>query len=373
MRILYYYPEYDTYMFKWQRYHFFQELEKKSITIVAFNPLIYHSWDEANEKVLNEVYNGSYDLFMTCICNEHMLYIDTLLEIKRVGIPTLSFRPDNLIIPYNDKVLAPFFDLVWLTAKETKYLYDRWRVRTMFAPYAANPEQFVFHSKPFKRSVCFIGNPYGSRAKMINFLTGNGIKTDLFYGGNIQDKTKKQPNKFLLSTYSKGWYNTICDSMKFEEGRIMLRGLLINKMRKGSILIKNECLSILPSVPFEKISSMYSEYVLSLASTSTNHTDVLKNPLKVANLRNFEIPMSGGIEFCRYSEEMAGYFEDGKEIIFYYTDEDMIDKANYYTRNASDRELYQIKVSARKRAENEHTWSHRFSKAFATLGLKVMW
>ena len=159
--------------------------------------------------------------------------------------------------------------------------------------------------------------------------------------------------------------------MMYKEGRTLLYGQLMNRVlkRRSEDLKENEHLHFLPSIPVEELSIPYSSYALSLASTSNGHTDVLKNPLKIINLRNFEIPMSGGIEFCRYNPELAEYFEDGKEIIFYHTDEEMIDKAKYYTEKAADEEIFRIKRSARKRAECDHTWMRRFAVAFDTLGL----
>lgn len=137
------------------------------------------------------------------------------------------------------------------------------------------------------------------------------------------------------------------------------------------IIHDSPCLERKNALPIEKISSKYSEYSLSLASTSAHHTDVLKDPVKIINLRNFEIPMSGGLEICRYNKELSEYYEEGKEILFYATKEELIDKAKYYTQKATDEEIYMIKRSARRRSENEHTWYHRFSKVLNELNLKI--
>ena len=131
----------------------------------------------------------------------------------------------------------------------------------------------------------------------------------------------------------------------------------------------NDHLFQYPSVPFEEMSQLYSEYCLSLSSTSTGYTDILQNPLPVINLRNFEVPMSGGIEICRYNQELSEYFVEGKEIVFYRDDEELKDKANYYLNKASESEILKIKKAARNKAEKEHTWYNRFSLVFKTLNL----
>ena len=114
---------------------------------------------------------------------------------------------------------------------------------------------------------------------------------------------------------------------------------------------------------------MYSEYRLALSSTSYHNTDVLKNPVEVINLRAFEIPMSGGLQICRYNNYLAEQFEDGKEIIFYRTNEEFHSKVDYYLHKAKECEIAELKASARKRAESDHTWIKRFSIVFEILGI----
>ena len=372
MKIFYFFPEKDTNMYRWQRIHFFDELARNGIEIVSYNPLTNSSWDEANEKVLELLKQQHFDLFMADICNEHMLYIDTLETIKKQGLPTLSFRPDNLTIPFNDKVLAPHFDLLWLTSKETRPLYDRWNVKTVFAPYAANPYAFSYKQNEILHRMCFIGTPYGSRVHLINSFTREGVKMDLFYSKATTSPSKINRSEELhLSMYTKGKLQAKYDMIRHKEGRLLLFWPLVNKycVKCGETLDENECLLFHPSIPVEDLSIPYSAYSLSLASTSNGHTDVLKHPLKIINLRNFEIPMSGGIEFCRFNPELAEYFEDGKEIIFYNSKEEMISKAKFFTEIAKDAEINKIKQAARRRAEQDHTWMRRFDKVFKELNL----
>ena len=160
MNILYYFQEIGTPMFQWQRVHIINELEQHGCNVVTFNPLEYETPEEANVSLIRHLEEHKYDLFFTNVGYYKVLFPDTVERIKKMGIPTLSLRCDNLVIPFNDKVLAPYFDLVWLTAIETKYLYDRWGVKSFFAPYAANP--YVFKSNGSGqniRKVCFIGTP----------------------------------------------------------------------------------------------------------------------------------------------------------------------------------------------------------------------
>ena len=372
MRILYYFPELYTQMFTWQRIHIFDELQAHGVQVDAFNPLIYNSYDEANEALIQTASSNNYDMFLASICSEKMLYYQTLDKLKSMGLPTVSFRPDNLTIPFNDKNLAPKFDLLWLTSKETQHLYDKWHVKTLFLPYAANPFAFKYTQVPLIRKACFNGTPYGSRSLMINKLADSGIPVDVYCKSNPcmtknDEGTKAQTKlKVLLQSPRE----TLINDLKYHEGRKILLGALLNKVSRPTSLTEKDSLKLLPFVSFNDLSANYSKYTLCLSSTSNRNTDVLRNPVKIINLRAFEIPMSGGITLCKYNPELAEYFEDGKEIIFYHDNQELVEKARYYIENASDEEILQIKQAARYRAENEHTWWNRFSMLFKELGLK---
>lgn len=373
MKILYFTQEGNSNMAMWQKIHFFDELMRHGIELVTLKGLGIKDWDEANKVALEMLRSGGYSLFFTAVCRKEQLFVDTLQEIKRMGIPSLCIRFDNLLIPYYDKELSPYFDLVWLTSMETKRLYDEWGVNTVFAPYAANPYFFQYNERPLKREVCFIGTPYGSRTRMMNTITTGGVNLSLFYGkpDNVEKPKDIQSESKSLSSYHYSKAQVFVDRMKTWEGRRLIKGTIINKLKGNIHLEENSFVSKSPSVPFEQICELYSEYTLALASTSAVHTDVLKTPLPVINLRNFEIPMSGGIELCRFNQELSEYYEEDKEILFYHSDDELLDKARFYTQKASDDELYRIKQAARKRSENEHTWYHRFSKVLKELDLEI--
>lgn len=373
MRIFYYFQDLETNMFDWQRVHFIDELRRHNIEVVTFNPLYYRTQEEANERALGILRENKFDLFFTNVCYHKMLFVDTLKEIKRMGIPTLALRCDNLIIPYNDQVLSPYFDLVWLTSVETQHLYDKWGVNSFFAPYAANPYTFQYTEGEIIRRPCFIGTPYGSRSIMINFLTANQIDVDAFCLPNPNFiKEFKNESKIVSKIIAPSRLEVYLSDLRFKEGRKVLWGSVINKIKGNTTLLENSYLHKHYFVKPSQISSLYSQYTLCLSSTSTNHTDALRNPLKIVNLRAFEVPMSGGINICKYNQELAGYFEEGKEIVFYHDNEELVDKVRFYLERASDCEILKMKKAARTRAEKEHAWWNRFMIAFEILGLNHM-
>ena len=367
MKILYFYPELrGDFMFYWQRIHFIDELLRNGIDIEILNPLDYDSLGQAHEVLLKKVKETKYDLFFMSAS----LYItkDILSCIKRHGVPTLCFRPDNLLIPYIDKKIASEFDLVWLTSIETENLYKKWGVNYFFAPYAANPFTFVPQYTKQINKVGFIGTPYGSRSNMINSFVKAGVEIDVFCRNNPSLMSERFIPKFKGPTMSS--WEVLLNNMRYKEGRIVMWANLLNRFQKHRLLEYESCINLLPKVSFDNLNSIYSNYALSLSSTSARNTDILKNPVNVINLRSFEIPMAGGLQFCRYCKELADYFEEDKEIVFYRTTEEMIDKALFFTSKARISDINSMKLAARRRATTDHTWTKRFNIAFKILGLK---
>ncbi|WP_321381714.1 glycosyltransferase [Trichococcus shcherbakoviae] len=365
MEIIYYFKEKDTLMDKWQTYHIFDELKRYDINVTVFNPLKYGSTDESNEEFINHIKTKKYDLFMTPH-NSKDIYIETVIKIKALGIPTLLICFDNLIVPFNHKQIAKYFDLVWLTSEETEEMFKKWGATTIFNPYAANP--FLMRSQFTEEilSVAFIGTPYGSRVNMINTLIENEINVDLFGNRNIGKNNTER--KQLLDDFIIPMYNL----SRFKIGRRVLKGAFMQKLKSKAILdYDNTNLRLNDPVSLVGLSELYSNFALSLSSTAARNTGVLKKPVNIVNLRSFEIPMSGGIQICSYSKELSKYFDEDKEIIFYRSEEELIDKANFYLRsdNATLRE--QIKLDARKRAVRDHTWKKRFDIIFDELGVGI--
>lgn len=362
MRILYYFPNYDTPMFQWQKKHIFDEMATHGCFFDIINPFEYPDIDEANEAIIRRIQQGYYSIFMSSYSTDY-LYLDTLEKIKKMGVKTLCFCPDNLTVPFNQEKIAKYYDLVWLTSKETEYLFRRWGAKTIFLPYAANPN--LFKTKDITDDIgrlAFIGTPHGSRVEQINMFLQHNIPMTLY-------SRKVDTSNIQFRASPKEYFKSICNYLKYPIGRKLLQGIIVDKLGRHAITLTDPNLEMKNPVSLDELGEINSLYSLVLSFTEANSTGVLKKPVDIVNLRNFEIPMSGGIQFCRYTDEIASYFEPDKEIVLYTDRDDAIEKAKYYL-SESQRELrMSIRRAARARAEREHTWYHRFKRVFQELDI----
>ena len=362
MKILYYFRNLGTAMYMWQVYHIVDELAHYDCTVDIFNPSDYESLDQANEQLLKKVKTEKVDLFMTCH-NESLLYIDTLKKIKSLGIPTLLFCPDNLLAPFNHEHIARFFDLVWLTSHETKYLFDKWGCRSVFLPYAANP--FMYkpdYSMDEIQSLGFIGTPHGTRMDHINDLVDAGVSVTVH-------TALKNSHPKVVSAPMNSYIRTLGAYIRYPIGRKLLIASMIDKSKKRVFHLNNN-LTIKEPVPFEEMAKYSCAYAAMLSFTDARSTGVLKNPVSIINLRHFELPMSGALQFTTYSDELASYFEDGEEIILCRSKEEYIERAKYWLKPENAEKRKGMKLAARKRGVAEHTWHNRFEKVFDLLEIK---
>lgn len=91
MKILYYFYELETPMYRWQREHFMDELKRHDIEFITFNPGAYGSWAAANEEFISfaSKLKGEVDLFLSCD-ESSILFPETVRTVKALlSVPTV--------------------------------------------------------------------------------------------------------------------------------------------------------------------------------------------------------------------------------------------------------------------------------------------
>ena len=360
----------DSFMYKWQQVHIFDELLQNNIEVTVFNPLKITPV-ECISKLKDLIRANEFDIFMTCH-GDAIIKEEIVPVFNKLGIPTLLICFDNLHAPYLHKQIAKYFDLVWLTSRETMPLFKRWGCKNVtFQPYAANP--YLFKPKTIQRvalnEVSFIGTPYGTRVNKINKLTYNNIPVSV-YSDSINKNALSKSEVLESWASSSNLLEKVSTLASYKEGRKVLLSAFINRfLGKEDNLLENDSLKVCPSVSFDEMVNIYTNSSLSLNILELRNTYVLSKPVYKLHLRTFEVPMAGGLQFTSYFPELSEYFEEEKEIVMYKSEEEYLDKARFYIDSKNNNLVKSMKERARFRAVNEHTWTNRFDKIFENLGL----
>jgi spore maturation protein CgeB len=209
------------------------------------------------------------------------VYVSTLTELKNRGIKLVNYNPDHPFIFFgrgsgNKNVERGIekYDL-YLTYSDViaSDLVATYKVKTGVIPFGYN----YLSERPVRREeeinkICFIGNPDRERAEIIKYLSDNDLPVDV-YGQNW--------NSWL----SNGRKISVFDSVY--EGEFLA---VANKYRIG----------------------------LNLFRPHNNGSH---------NMRSFEMLATGTIQLLPYSKQQEIFFEDEKEVFYYRSKKDLVQKA----------------------------------------------
>ncbi len=83
--------------------------------------------------------------------------------------------------------------------------------------------------------------------------------------------------------------------------------------------------------------------------------------------RTFEVPGSGGFLLTDRAPHLEEYFEVGREIAAFSSDDDLIEQVGFWLEHPEERAA--VAEAGYRRARAEHTYDHRFAEIFRRAGL----
>jgi hypothetical protein len=241
-----------------------------------------------------------------------LLRSETILAIRDLGIPTVSYWCDDLqsFLEYHgghsphDVPLIPAFDLHWTTTLESTTWYQVEGGLAIYMPEGAEPTL----CRPLKHiprdiEVSFFGAKYGRRDQEIRHLKQCGID---------------------VRPYGRGWGNG--------------------------------------ELAWGEISHLFARTHINLGIGGIGHS------LKITCLkgRDFEVPMARGLYLTAFNPELARFYKIGDEILCYRHIDEAVELARYYLDHPEKADL--VREAAYQRALSEHRWELRFRKLFNLLG-----
>jgi len=164
----------------------------------------------------------------------------------------------------------------------------------------------------------------------------------------------------------------IFNNLKYKEGRLWVYCDILNVFKEpkpSEKVLEKIDKHIWWELSFDDMIKLYSKSKISLWFNERGNTYHLNKPLYQIRLRDFEAPMSGACYLMYRIPEMLEYFEEDKEMIFYDSFEELVEKVKFYTNPKNDELRKSIKINARKRAEKDHSWEKRFEDLFKIIGI----
>lgn len=239
-----------------------------------FNVRLLQAVKEAHETKPIDIFFG--------YVSGRLIFPSTVRAIGRMSVPTLSMCLDDRskffsrLEPsgYAGMVdIASAFSLCWTSTEEAVGLYESVGARAIYLPEGANPLIYKPLNMPFDINVSFVGQCYGQRPKVVEYLKTKGIS---------------------VKTFGKGWSSG--------------------------------------ELPVEEMVGIYSRSRINLGFSAVGDS----KDICCLKGRDFEVPMSGGLYFTQYHPEIENVYQIGKEIVCYHDMDDLVEKIKYYLEHPDE-------------------------------------
>ena len=214
----------------------------------------------------------------------HYYSIETLRVIREKGVPIINISMDDrLPIHWSTQNsqrmgsvgLRDGVDMVLTTASETCEWYETEKIPSMFWPLASAPQLFSTEKGQTKDiDVLFIGNRYGIRGKIVDYLIKNNIS---------------------VNCYGNGWANGYVNAEKN-----------INLSKRAKIILG--------------------------VGTVGYASDVY-----TLKLRDFDALMTGALYITHRNADLVKLFTEGHHIEYYSEKKELLRKIKYYLSNQDER------------------------------------
>lgn len=310
---------------------------------------------EYSERLFDDVVKqhrkNGVDFFLAYVWGHH-LQMEAIRRIHDLGIPTILFFCNAAHQFYLVEDLAPNFDYCMVPERQALAKYRAVGANPIRVQMAADPMMYKSSNKSILYDVTFVGQNYLNRSEYIGYLAWHGVNVRVWgVGWNDTAWLRQQP-----------WHRRARrvggDMLRLFQRRFGLRPgrYPVPASIQGGILSDQEMIEI----------HSRSQLALNFSEVQDDLTGEIKRHVR---LRDFEIPMSGGVLVTGYQEELAEFYDIGREIVCYDNKEELLYWVKYLLSHPQETEA--IRQAGHLRAVKEHTWENRFRGFFEALGLTL--
>jgi len=264
----------------------------------------------------------------------------TLLRIKdKCGVTTIAWFADDYWRFFNySKYWPPYFHYVVTTYSKAVGWYKAKGFNNILrSQWACNSHVYRPTDLPKDIEVSFVGQYKSKRAAVIEDLKRRGINVQTYGFGWPNGKVSQDE---MLRIFSRSKINL----------NLNVRPSIFHPKVLARIFLKKSINKVVPDYHLIDNVSAWRHF-------STLHTHA--RPFELAGCKAFTI--SG------LSEDIPDSYVDGKEMVFYRTTDELVEKIRYYLAHEDERE--RIARAGYDRTMREHTYEKRFEEVFRRAGI----
>jgi glycosyltransferase involved in cell wall biosynthesis len=353
----------------------------------GFTPQELEVRSQITERIIGELKQAHsekpVDFFLSYFYNSHF-DPDGFREIERLGIPSVNFYCNSIYQFALVSEIASAVDFSWHAEKEARDLYLGVNANPIWVQMGADPEVYRPVETPFRTpAACFVGQRYSDRDRWMAELVRAEVPVVIYGSGWGSNGTAKQngtpatanPSEYLGRKSAQP--QTLQSYLEVAVQNLRTLGPVAGTARlwhqtqyrrETHALVSVFAPFAKGPVPFEEICNIFSshEVILNFSNVWADGRPGSRL-IPHVRLRDFEAPMCRTCYLTGHTDEIADFYELGKEIDTYRTPEELIDKASYYLSHPAEAE--RLREAGYRRAKRDHTWVRRFNELFEKTGL----
>lgn len=138
--------------------------------------------------------------------------------------------------------------------------------------------------------------------------------------------------------------------------------------RWGIDLYTQSDTSDMPNVRNHGFISYYENMSKMFFNSKININITMRGIQSGSSLRNQDIMAAGGFLLSNYQSDLADMYNDGEDLVMYYTRQDLADKIEYYLSHDKERE--EIADNGRRKTLENNSYYLAWKKIFSIAGLE---
>lgn len=302
--------------------------------------------DVLNSQLIYEVEQKKPDLLFCFLFTEEIKKETIEYITKKTTTKTFNwFADDHWRFPIFSKHWAPLFTAVSTTDSKAVAKYKSIGVNVIKTQWAANTSLYMptslVSSNLENLDISFVGKKYGNRPEYLNTLTQAGLKATGFGSGWQVGRISQEQ---MLEIFSNSKIN-------------------LNFTESPYVTLKDR-LKLLAKLFFKK---ELGKYKFNGHNVLSNLISALGTQRRQIKGRTFEVTAAGGFLLSGNADNLEDYFVNGKEIVIFENQKDLVEKCKYYLEHEDKRN--QIALAGYNRTIKEHTYEKRFTEIFKKMHL----
>jgi spore maturation protein CgeB len=349
--------------YSFEHYNFYDSLVNMGHDVLYFDFMTLmqeHGKGWMNRRLLEVVRSEKPALMFTVLFTDE-IEKETVRAISDSGdTATLNwFCDDHWRFESYSRDWAPCFNRVVTTAESARAKHDMLGYTNVIkSQWACNHFQYRKLNLPLMYDVTFVGQPHGTRRAVIDSIRQAGI--DVRTWGNGWESGRVSQEEMIRI------FNQSRINLNLSNASVTPTGFLA-RMKTSVAATAGRALKNVPGGSFAR---RVGKRLLSVGSEGVEvHDGGACTSLVIDQIkgRNFEVPGCGGFLLTGKADNMEEYYRVGEEVACFDSTDELVEKIRFYLANEDRRNT--VALAGHRRTLQEHTYAHRFSEIFETMGL----